>query len=368
MEHFLAMETESIRTIDEYLQDYLKTRIRWKQPSRSAPSLPILSNDNYSAWSECIALFKSKFEKLLPSRFPWERYRPILIHNPNGVVTVVEDLETTLKDYSLLDSYIYEFAQPSHEAPELHLFKNIYDVYRFVCDNELTNVYIADTPYYILPTILNAGRPVIFTRKPLITKLDISGTSNPCDTLLGDFKADYLADMLDISNPSICALLPYLLSAYVYNYKTNSLIRRGNHNKIVFEFEPNSLDSSDAPRIRKQLHTLSNRFKFPSKMPSWKESYLSSVDEPKAWDITEASRPWESQILIWHIFFAWSGIFLTSTNQFIQSTVRPQIDFEASLALFSHYVGCPAQYANPSSNIPTFLAQEYIVTFGEPDN
>lgn len=81
-------------------------------------------------------------------------------------------------------------------------------------------------------------------------------------SVLGRVHYRYIEKMLDISNDTICALLPFLLTAYTYNFRCNRFMNRGT-TLVEGAFSDNDVDIIRKRKIEEELRILAAQFFFP---------------------------------------------------------------------------------------------------------
>lgn len=133
-------------------------------------------------------------------------------------------------------------------------------------------------------------------------------------SVLGRVHYRYIEKMLDISNDTICALLPFLLTAYTYNFRCNRFMNRGS-TMVEGAFSDEGVDTIYKKKIEENLTKLAAQFFFPqerAKFPS-SSSRLKYIDaesmkpipmayvaiEPRAYPSLEFREVLDSVFAIW---------------------------------------------------------------------
>lgn len=290
-------------------------------------------------------------------------YKSCFIHTPKEVKVIKDDnIDDTIKEYLQQTDLFYHYNTGNKKHPQLHIFASKC-MFASTCMIEkfLKQYHLAagfrvsansqkgsctDCKFDCGATVItSAGKNNSFHKfspSDLLKK-----TTDTLTPLLKSFRPNYIEYMLDLQNDHICRLLPYLLTAYVYNYKKNSFIRHGTTGPdLAFGSEPSNSEGTDnIPRVKKQLQLLSKRFFLPDKPLSWIED-MPGNDDTRLWDPNQSPAPWASLPLLWRVFVAWCGALLRDETSFIDEAVCAKIDFELCLELFSSHTGFTPSYVD----------------------
>lgn len=358
-----VLETRAVNAIKKHLKSYLEFR---KQGKRIATFDPP-DAAQFSEWEIYISSFRPLFNGFYSSPVPWKKYRKCYFHTESGHVEPCLNIEETVRD-ALQDetAYIFEYIG-SQGKSEIHIFSAPSQISRFVTAHKIQ-------PEFTRMSADGSGPDCAISQHTLFQEL----TLNPhldfldeqtcvADILLDCFSEKHLAFMLDYRDTNIKALLPYLLTAYVFNFPSNKFIRQGSLCDIIFGPE-SSLGSEVSTRMRTQLDRLAGRFAIPKPCPNWTECFVdaSKCNEPSTWSAVNAPKPWKSQIWMWNIFVAWSGLLLTSESNLIRTDICSGVDFQASYQLFCDRIGAKPLSESETKNIQKCLVLEYQLTYNDP--
>lgn len=366
------LEHAAIEDIAKSMIDNFNTRISFRRKSRKSSSV---SSSPDETLIKCVQWFMSLMQSLATTSFPLELCSACFYHkatseNTRGTKINIAQIKETvlcafksshlvyaftpkvLRQYKAFEEYGYPLKF------ELHIFERAESASEFAEKSKLRSVT------FISPdesgTLNSTGKFTQFKRIFDISTLE----PNP---ILNRFKDDYLEYMLNTQSPNVCKLLPYLLTSYVFNYKTNNLIERGEDN-LSFAFEEDDVPIANASRIRKQLRLLCKRFHLSENISFHQNSPgKSEEDNLVAWMHEDSISPWNDVHLLWRVFVAWSGIFIylneapsssDSTSNTFYCTFPHPIDFEASFQLFSLRTGF-VQTFSPDVSIAQHLANTF---------
>lgn len=151
----------------------------------------------------------------------------------------------------------------------------------------------------------------------------------------------YLPQMLDLNNPNICKLLPYLLTSYVFNsVYTHSLYKKKDTDSSLLEliFGKNNVTSTEAPKIRKRIEVFARIFsldKYRDKL-----IVLPAGDRPSPYlrglDIDRQCGEKYLAVLN-HVFQWWCEAVTNSAQENQIKEISPQICCNYSKELYDYY-------------------------------
>lgn len=369
-------------TINEFqlkteISDYLIDNLNRKVISRKHIAVPNIQHEAaYFDWELYISNFTGAIKSITssPSLVQKTAYKSCTVHRSEGTEDFYgKEIQTAITKYMDQTDLFYHYDTGRKKHPQLHIFESGCIPAANCMIRQFLNRYQLAVNSYIPvnhekchcsncsidcgETIVgSAGQNDSFKK---IGSSDFLVTARP--TAMETFKTDYLEQMLDLRNPHICALLPYLLTAYVYNDTTNQFIHNGTTGPSL-AFGSDSLSSSEATRIRQQLERLSHRFVFPDAPLSWKEN-MPDDDEPRVWYPNQTLGPRHNLPLLWRVFVVWCGALPHHKTSFIGEEVCAKIDFELCLNLFSSHTGFTPNYDPSDSCARDFLLNTYDSLF-----
>lgn len=150
--------------------------------------------------------------------------------------------------------------------------------------------------------------------EPLIKRLDFS----------------YIVFILNLRNKTVCALLPYLLTAYVFNYPTCALLYQ-NSDFLERAFGPDKLSSSEAPKTREQIRRFAHIFS----MESVRKRPIARNESTRPFtNFFQLENPGiNHEAVLWEIFEAWCGIIQEEAKKNRLYRLKKNLDIEKSSQL-----------------------------------
>lgn len=357
-----VLETRAVNAIKKHLQSYLEFRKQGKRTSAFDPP----DSAQFSEWNIYINSFRPLFNWFYFAPVSWKKYCACYFHTKSGDIKqypeIKEPVRAALHDEN---AYIYEYTN-SQAKSEIHIFSEPSQISKFVTAHKMQPDFTWMSVDSSRPASVRS-KHTRFRELTLDPRLDfLDEQTCVADILLDCFNEKHLAFMLDYRDANIKALLPYLLTAYVFNSPSNKFIRQGSLCDIIFGPE-SSLGSEVSTRMRTQLDRLGGRFAISKPCPDWTECFAdaSKRNKPSLWLVVNAPKPWKSQIWMWKIFVAWSGLLLTSESDFIQTDICSGVDFQASYQLFCNRIGAKPLSESQIQNIQECLIMEYQLTYDD---
>lgn len=180
-------------------------------------------------------------------------------------------------------------------------------------------------------------------------------------SVLGRVHYRYIEKMLDISDDTICALLPFLLTAYTYNFRYNRFMNRGSE-IVEGAFSDELVDTAIKARIKGNLKALATRFFFPqegAKFPG-SSSRLKYIDaesmrptpmeyvaiEPRTYPSLKFREVLDSVFAIWCYIFC---LYIGDNDSEIHKKVSEKVDIVLCTKLYLYYTDNPL-YQHLNSN------------------
>lgn len=192
------------------------------------------------------------------------------------------------------------------------------DAYRELADQYLWHVSgrrEIDTRFSKLLQNLRAAKERKWTPRnadePLIKRLDFS----------------YIVFMLDLGNKTVCTFLPYLLTAYVFNYPTCALLYQ-NSDFLERAFGPDKLSSSEAPKTRMQIQRFARIFSMEN---ARQRPIVRNKSTRPIIDFFQLENPGiNHEAVLWEIFEAWCRIIQEEAEKNRLYRLRKNLDIEKS--------------------------------------
>ena len=166
--------------------------------------------------------------------------------------------------------------------------------------------------------------------KQLLLTIDQANAPPPPEQLgiLGRLNWKYIEKMLVVEDDTICALLPFLLTAYVYNFRKNRFISRGS-TVVEGAFNQEKIETIKKSEMKKRLIRLSTYFGF--------RDYGVRFDKYRNGPLEFPSL--RNEIILDLVFDTWCAIFSGYRDKKILAleNVQPRIDFKLSYELYLYY-------------------------------
>ena len=131
--------------------------------------------------------------------------------------------------------------------------------------DELTECYnrIREEYLYRLPQHQPCNKLFNELKREIQKAMDMERPAKKFD--IGRHSFRYIPKMIDLRNPDVIELLPYLMTAYVFNYRKNRFFYRFFYEKSslisqIYENENFSINSAEAPRYRERIDELCRIF------------------------------------------------------------------------------------------------------------
>ena len=194
--------------------------------------------------------------------------------------------------------------------------------------SELKKAYAEVENFYLYQTRQREECRKLF--KQLLSTID--KVKNPPNTkelqILGRLNWIYIDKMLALEDEIICALLPFLLTAYVYNFRKNRFISRGS-TSIEGAFNKEKIEIIKKSEMRKRLIRLSTCFGF--------RDYKIQFDKYKNGALEFPSL--RNEMILDLVFDTWCTIFSGNRGKKIPAleNVQPRIDFKLSYELYLYH-------------------------------
>lgn len=173
---------------------------------------------------------------------------------------------------------------------------------------------------------------------------------------LGKFSNTHLEKMLHFDSPCVCSILPYLLSAYIYNFNKNHLVRRGT-TFLSMAFDEDHVSSDHASKLRKQLKRLGDTFRFPTESIKWCD-HMPLYKEVSINDLIPPQNPQDCGLIMWKVFIALIYILSVRNASESNSLLKFPIDYEKSFLLFNQRTGIVHEPSYQGESITSFLKEE----------
>ena len=193
---------------------------------------------------------------------------------------------------------------------------------------ELKNAYTEIESLYLYQSHQRGKCKQLF--KQLLLTIDQANAPPPPEQLgiLGRLNWKYIEKMLVVEDDTICALLPFLLTAYVYNFRKNRFISRGS-TVVEGAFNQEKIETIKKSEMKKRLIRLSTYFGF--------RDYGVRFDKYRNGPLEFPSL--RNEIILDLVFDTWCAIFSGYSDKKILAleNVQPRIDFKLSYELYLYY-------------------------------
>ena len=193
---------------------------------------------------------------------------------------------------------------------------------------ELKNAYTEIESLYLYQSHQRGKCKQLF--KQLLLTIDQANAPPPPEQLgiLGRLNWKYIEKMLVVEDDTICALLPFLLTAYVYNFRKNRFISRGS-TVVEGAFNQEKIETIKKSEMKKRLIRLSTYFGF--------RDYGVRFDKYRNGPLEFPSL--RNEIILDLVFDTWCAIFSGYRDKKILAleNVQPRIDFKLSYELYLYY-------------------------------
>ena len=163
------------------------------------------------------------------------------------------------------------------------------EIYFTTCIETLKKAFIEVDNTYLKYSRHREECNVLYSK--LIAEIDAAIFETPKGTphVLGTARLDYLDEMLDLQDEDVVRLLPFLLTAYIYNFRKNVFIQRkspaADEYASIYDAE-----KQDEKRIRKNLDSLSTHFGFANKDVKFPSTEANRAEIAKSTELTEKAK------------------------------------------------------------------------------
>lgn len=173
-----------------------------------------------------------------------------------------------------------------------------------------------------------------------------------------DFYIELIEKSLNLDDKNVCELLPYLITAYIFNcqqshlfYQQNLLAYEDNNMQRFFQlFSEDDIDAINAPKIREMASSASDLFtlaKCKEKGFIKPEHSCNDEDRQSIRDLfslylyqpnmSKGPSYIKYQSLLNSFFFTWCKIIRSASEEFDELGLKNMIDYQKSLDLYNHY-------------------------------
>lgn len=192
---------------------------------------------------------------------------------------------------------------------------------------ELKDAFLKVETQYLLHSRSHEECSRLF--RQLLSLIETASSSpNPEEfCILGRLNWKYIEKMLPVQEPAVCALLPYLLTAYAYHFRKNRLMSRGS-TSVEGAFSQDEVEIVKKSQIRNQLKTLSTLFGFCDYGIKFQECKRGSIDRASL----------KNELVLDYVFYTWCVIFCSYERDHPKSGLSA-INYSLSYALYLYYKG-----------------------------
>lgn len=155
--------------------------------------------------------------------------------------------------------------------------------------------------------------------------------------ILGRAHYNYIEQLLDIEDDMICKTLPFLLTAYVYNFRINRFMSRGS-TSVEGAFNIKEIETTRISEMKKRLTYLSQLFGFAGQEVKFSDSQDSSSEKPAPFLPKQFPGPQNKAVLDF-VFNVWC-VILSGNDKKAQphlACLKEPVDFQLSYALYIYY-------------------------------
>lgn len=173
-----------------------------------------------------------------------------------------------------------------------------------------------------------------------------------------DFYIELIEKSLNLDDKNVCELLPYLITAYIFNcqqshlfYQQSLFANEDNDARRFFQlFSEDEIDAILAPKIREMALSASDLFtleKCKKKGFIKPEHGCNDEDRQSIRDLfslylyqpnmSKGPSYIKYQSLLNNIFFTWCKIIRSASEEFVELGLKNMIDYQKSLDLYNHY-------------------------------
>lgn len=188
----------------------------------------------------------------------------------------------------------------------------------------------------------------------------------------------YIGDMLDLDNKSVCTLLPYLLAAYTCHSIKNRLGKSDTRKLLLGHYDEDDEHEQNISRRKKQIDKLSKKFSFADytvSVVNAETEMCSAVPLPAVANRSNASKMHHDTIFVNHIFAVWFVIIreLASSEKYKNNPeiqeVLSNIKLKHNYLLFLHQTkqNIPSNYdLTPESDESAYdekVYEDFLFTY-----
>lgn len=166
-------------------------------------------------------------------------------------------------------------------------------------------------------------------------------------SLLEGISFSNIEKMLNLKDKTVCALLPYLLTAYIANcVKCHLLYSNSSFLERAFGGQP--ISSSEAPTTRQQIKKFAEIFSFRNNTDP---IICDPTDRPKAALYLINDPRIRNEDVLWEIFKKWCEIIEREAKRNRTYRLQENLNIEGSRRLLEHYIAQLSRNPEPSMEV-----------------
>lgn len=314
----LQDEKSAVRSIEKYMLRGFESKIDYKFSQKSEAARrkePRTSNSSTLFWNQAIQSFYIFSQKLtIEYELPVKEIPLDDVDNPE-TRDAVNTVNVTVKWEDDIDEFVQHY-------------QSLVDLYLKYTKRRKN----ADAQFESVITSLRIEK----TKKAKRKGSNIS--------LLKEISFSNIEKMLNLKDKTVCALLPYLLTAYIANCAKCHLLY-SNSSFLERTFSDQPISSSEAPITRQQIKRFAEIFSFRN---NTNPIICDPTDRPKAAFYLLNDPRIRNKAVLWEIFKKWCEIIEREAKRNRTYRLQENLNIEGSKRLLEHYIAELSSTSKPS--------------------
>ena len=322
LDDVLQQERDAKDAIITFITTDVNGRVKYKYPPKSAEARvkkeihDEITKTFENFWNACIDSFEDYISRIDEPRFSSTHYASIDIDG--------DDSDVHSEEYS------------NFSIPFITSLDELKSAYKDVQIEYLTGSDNKDECDQLFKELVSK----ICTAEPKQRKIKYK-----------PFHLDLLPKALNLQDENVCELLPYLLTAYIFNSQQSHFFHQQKNDtatdqdfvrRFFIIFSDCAIDATEAGKIRAMVKTVSNLFSLSGCERLIKRNYY--IDDYKAQLYSVRMMPgttgvsdFKYRYLLNDVFLQWRYILKKYSKKLENKNVIGTIDYQKSRELYNHY-------------------------------